>query len=202
MHVIIFGGFVGSGKTSLIISLAQFLVRKEPTRNPAVVIIENEIGEVGIDQKVLSSYGLAVKELFSGCICCQLTADLVMTVNNLTEQVGPPWVIVEATGLAYPGKVLDTLKKYGKGIGSMKTVTVVDSQRWEEISTVAPILAETQVADGNVILINKTDLVTEEELQSVENHVVRLNPESGVYRISAAGQIHDDIWEKTELHNG
>jgi G3E family GTPase len=198
MQVIIFGGFVGSGKTSLILSLAHFLTRRRKPERPSLVIIENEIGEIGIDQKVLASRGLVVKELFSGCICCQLTADLITTLRDVADKIDPAWVIVEATGLAYPGKISDSLKKYGRGIERIRTVTVVDAERWEELVTVSPILVETQVAEGNVILINKTDLVDEAALQSVEDDVTRLNSRAFVYKVSAFGTIDDGLWEKMD----
>lgn len=139
MNLIIFGGFLGSGKTSLILSLAHFLVESENSIKSDLVIIENEVGEIGIDHKVLKSGGFSVKELFSGCICCQLTSDLITTLNDIYEKINAKWIIIETTGLAYPGKILGNLNKYGKGIESIRTVTVVDVERWDELTTVTPV---------------------------------------------------------------
>lgn len=196
MNLIIFGGFLGSGKTSVILSMAHFLVKSEDSIKSNLVIIENEVGEIGIDDKVLKSDGYSVRELFSGCICCQLTADLITTLNDIKENINPKWVIIETTGLAYPSKILDNINKYGKGIESIRTVTVVDAERWEELDTIAPVLVENQVSQGDTLLINKIDLVTETELQQVESRVRELNPKANVYKVSANIEVKDCIWKE------
>lgn len=202
MNLIIFGGFLGSGKTSLILSLAHFLVQKESTNKTNLVIIENEVGEIGIDDKVLKSDGFSVKELFSGCICCQLTSDLITTLNDIQENVNPKWVIIETTGLAYPGKILGSLNKYGKRIESIRTVTVVDVERFEELIEIAPVLIENQVFEGDNILINKIDLVTEQEIRLVESSVKKINERAAVYKVSANSEIKGSIWEEVVKNGG
>lgn len=203
MNIIIFGGFLGSGKTSTILSLARFIVEKEKSSvKPNLVIIENEIGETGIDDKVLKSSGYSVKELFSGCICCTLSADLTTMLNDIAERINPKWVIIECTGLAYPSKITDTLNKYGKGIESIRTVTIIDSERWEELLEIAPVLVETQVAEGNTLLINKIDLITEHELKHIEKDVAAINSKAKVYKMSANISISNNIWEEVTKING
>jgi Putative GTPases (G3E family) len=196
MNLIIFGGFLGSGKTSLILSMAHFLVESEDSMKSNLVIIENEVGEIGIDDKVLKSGGYSVRELFSGCICCQLTSDLITTLNDINEKINPKWVIIETTGLAYPGKILGNINKYGKGIESIRTVTVVDAERWDELSDITPVLIENQVSQGDTILINKIDLVTEVELEEVESRVKELNPKASIYKVSANIEVNDCIWKE------
>jgi G3E family GTPase len=196
MNLIIVGGFLGSGKTSIILSLAHFLVESEDSIKSNLVIIENEVGEIGIDDKVLKSDGYSVRELFAGCICCQLTSDLITTLNDINENINPKWVIIETTGLAYPSKILGNINKYGKGIKSIKTVTVVDAERWDELSAITPVLVENQVSQGDTILINKIDLVTEVELQEVESRVKELNPKASIYKVSANIEVKDCIWEE------
>lgn len=196
MNLIIFGGFLGSGKTSLILSLAHFLVESEEPIKSDLVIIENEVGEIGIDDKVLKSGGFSVRELFSGCICCQLTVDLITTLNDINEKINPKWVIIETTGLAYPGKILGSLNKYGKGIESIRTVTVVDAERWEELTEITPVLVENQVSQGDTILLNKIDLVTEVELRNVEGHVKDINSKAVLYKVSANKNVDDGIWKE------
>ncbi|MCL6477882.1 MAG: cobalamin biosynthesis protein P47K [Peptococcaceae bacterium] len=196
MNLILFCGFLGSGKTSLILSLAYYLVGEAKTDKPSLAIIENEIGEVGIDDKVLKSGGYEVKELFAGCICCQLTSDLVVTLNDLHEKYNPRWVIVEATGLAYPSSILGTVKKYGKGIESIKSVTVVDAERWDELTEITPVLVESQVTQGDTVLINKVDLVSPIDVKTVEEHIARINPNADIYKVSANKEIDKSIWRK------
>ncbi|ADK15126.1 MULTISPECIES: GTP-binding protein [Clostridium] len=201
MNLIIFGGFLGSGKTSLILSLAHFLVEKQSPNKQNLVIIENEVGETGIDDKVLKSKGLSVKELFSGCICCQLSSDLVITLNDLREKVDPEWVIIETTGLAYPSKILSTLNKYGKGIESIRIVSVVDAERFEELTEIAPVLIKSQISDGNTILVNKIDLVTDKQLKNIERSVKEVNPKATLYKVSANKDINDSIWKEVAKSN-
>lgn len=196
VNLILFGGFFGSGKTSLILSLAHFLVKKEGAKKTELVIIENEVGEIGIDNKVIETSGFTVKEMFSGCICCQLTASLTLALNDIAEKINPKWVIVESTGLAYPGKILNTIGRHSKSIDNAVTITVVDSQRWEEYCAATPVLAKTQVTDGDIIIINKTDLVTEEQLTYVKNRVTELNPKAQIHKVSANQNVEDSVWEK------
>lgn len=196
MNLIIFGGFLGSGKTSVILSLAHFLVESDDSIKSNLVIIENEVGEIGIDDKVLKSDGYSVRELFAGCICCQLTSDLITTLNDINEKINPKWVIIETTGLAYPSKILGNINKYGKGIESIRTVTVVDAERWEELSNITPVLVENQVSQGDTILINKVDLVTDTELKQVENRVKELNSKANIHKVSANIEVKDCIWEE------
>lgn len=196
MNLIIFGGFLGSGKTSLILSLAHFLVEGEGRAKTDLVIIENEVGEIGIDDKVLKSGGFSVKELFAGCICCQLTSDLITTLNDIDEKINPKWVIIETTGLAYPSKILSSLQKYGKGIESIRTVSVADAERWDELTTITPVLIENQISQGDTVLINKIDLVTDAELQEVEDYVKKLNSKAVLYKVSANEYIDNSIWEE------
>ena len=195
MNLIILSGLLGSGKTSLILSLAHFIVENEETAKSNLVIIENEVGDIGIDDKVLKSGGFSVRELFAGCICCQLTSDLIITLNDIDEKINPKWVIIETTGLAYPGKILGNLNKYGKGIESIRTVTIVDAERFNELTDIIPVLVETQVSQGDTILINKIDLVAESELEYVENCVKKLNEKAILYKVSATTKVNDYIWE-------
>jgi G3E family GTPase len=206
MKIIVFGGFLGSGKTSLIISLARFIVDMEqsgskPEANnkqeaAKLVIIENEIGKTGIDDKLLKKSGFEVRELFAGCICCTLANDLTSAVNQLAEETDVPWVIVECTGLAYPGRLIETLGKYGRGIESIRTVSVVDTERWDRLLGVTPELIQSQVSDGDIVLINKTDLASEKVLDKVENEVRGLNPEAFIQRVSAISPVDDSIWRR------
>ena len=95
-----------------------------------------------------------------------------------------------------------SLNKYGKGIESISTVTIIDSERWEELSTVAPVLVETQVAEGNTVLINKIDLITEDELVHIKKDLAKINSKAKVHKISANISINNNIWEEVTKING
>ncbi len=196
MKIIIFVGFVGSGKTSLILSLARHIVGDTPPAKPKLVIIENEIGDVSIDDKVLKTGGYNVTELFGGCVCCQLTSDLTNSINDIYDKYDPEWIIIEATGLAYPSKILDTLQKYGRGMTDIKTITVVDSERWTELIDITPVLLEKQISECGIALINKVDLVSKEVLDQVVNDVKKINPAAEIVKLSAVREIDTGIWGK------
>jgi G3E family GTPase len=90
MKVLIIGGFLGSGKTSVLLQLAKHIVAQEPKRDgTTVMIIENEIGDVGVDDKLLLSQGLAVKDLFAGCACCTSGGELLSDINTIMREVAP-----------------------------------------------------------------------------------------------------------------
>ena len=98
MRLLLFAGFLGSGKTTLIISIA----RQATEAGRRLCVIVNEIGEVGIDGEVLRVGDLEVKEITAGCICCQIGVDLVRTLRELEEGFRPDLVIIEASGIATP----------------------------------------------------------------------------------------------------
>lgn len=196
MKLLILGGFLGSGKTSLILSLAHYLVERETGERNKLVIIENEIGEIGIDNKVLNSDGLTVKELFAGCMCCTLASDLITTLLEIAERINPRWVIFEPTGLAYPSRIIETITKYGKGIESITNVTVVDAERWNELSEIAPVLVHNQLKGCDFILVNKIDLVGADELKNIVEQVKEDNSDASLYQVSAQKEIDSSIWGK------
>ncbi len=202
MNILLFGGFLGSGKTSVILQVAKYIVENtkvgcstHPSEDgkPSLVIIENEVGETGIDDKILKAEGLSVRELFSGCICCTLNAELTICLNEIQETMAPQWVIIETTGMAFPNRIAETIIKYGKGIESLKIIVVVDAERWDELSTVMPGLIEGQIAKANLILINKIDCLEPLQLSEIEESVRRLNPSAILYSISTHGEIDQQI---------
>jgi len=190
MKIILTGGFLGSGKTTFIRHLAEFLVKQEGKR---VVIIENEAGEVGIDDKLLSLDGFQVKEIFGGCICCQLTAELTVAVGQIRKQFNPEWIIVEATGLAKIASVIDTLKKYGKGFESVYTIVLTDAERWQELAEIMPDFVFSQVAAADLVLVNKIDQAPAVDLTGIISKIKEVNPQARVESISALNGIDENL---------
>ena len=125
MHLLLVTGFLGSGKTTLILSWPALRARRPP-----VAIIVNEIGEIGIDNQLMRQLDLDVWELFNGCICCTLTADLVTTLQKLDADYAPDLVIVEPSGAADPRNLLNALPYYrGRPLDGIRWVTVLDPLR-------------------------------------------------------------------------
>ena len=199
MKVLLFGGFLGSGKTSVILQAARYLAEEFPASGPdsgkpSLVIIENEVGEAGIDDKILKAEGLSVRELFAGCICCTLNAELTVCLNEIQEELSPEWVIIETTGMAVPSRIAETITKFGKGIDSLKTIVVTDAERWDDLITIMPGLIEEQIAEANIVLLNKIDCLEPEQVSEVEESIRIINSSARFYAISAQDKVDPQIW--------
>lgn len=181
-------GFLGSGKTTLIRQLAGYLV---VDREQKVVIIENEAGEVGIDDRFLAREGFQVREIYGGCICCQLTGELTLAVNQIAERFNPDRLIIEATGIARPSTILNTLRKYGKGIDDIFTVVVADTGRWEELSEIMPELIFAQISEADLVIASKIDEASEGALQSLREKVEEINPRAEVLAASLIKSLEE-----------
>jgi G3E family GTPase len=161
MHLLLFTGFLGSGKTSFIIPLAETVIEAKCR----VAIIVNEIGEIGIDNQLMRQLELDVWELLNGCICCTLTSDLVSTLQKLDASYSPDLVIVEASGAANPSNVLSALPYYhGKPLQSVKTVSILDPLRLQMLIDVMTPLITSQIQHADLIIVNKTDLASPDEV--------------------------------------
>jgi G3E family GTPase len=186
MRLLLFAGFLGSGKTTLILALA----RRVATSGLRVCIIVNEVGEVGIDGEVLRMGHLEVKEITGGCICCQIGPDLVRTLRELDERFRPHLVIVEASGVAAPPGVLDALKYYPvENLIGLETVTVVDGARFNELYEVITPLLDSQIVGADRVVVTKIDEATAVEVDGATEAVRRLTPAVPVYAVDAT---HED----------
>ncbi|MBU2700971.1 G3E family GTPase [Sporomusaceae bacterium BoRhaA] len=155
MHILLFGGFLGSGKTTTILQVARQITE---ARQETVAIIENEIGDAGVDDKLFQGSGIQVRPLFGGCVCCQITSDLVTAVNEIYQTINPDWLVVEMTGLAIPGNIVELVNKYCSAFATFKTVTIVDGGRWTELKEVLEPLVVAQVEKSDLVIVNKSDI--------------------------------------------
>jgi G3E family GTPase len=182
VNLAIVAGFLGSGKTTLILSVAQQLV----AAGSKVAIVENEAGEIGIDGELIRRVGLTVRELFNGCICCQLSADLVPTLEAIAAEISPDWVIIEPSGIAEPKRVLAALPYYrGPRLNMVRTLTLMDPTRIPEIFEVLTPLITAQIRAADVVVINKSDLASDEQLAATRTIVRQVNPRAPVVALSA-----------------
>lgn len=171
--VTVLTGYLGSGKTTL---LNRILTENHGQKYAVIV---NEFGEVGIDNDLLVESDEEIFEMNNGCICCTVRGDLIRTVQNLMKRRGAfDAIIVETTGVADPAPVAQTFFMDDDVRAAAKldaVVAVVDArhvlQRLKDTDE-----AEDQIAFADVILLNKTDLVSEEELAAVETRIREINP--------------------------
>jgi len=185
-------GFLGAGKTTL---LNHLLSEEHGLR---FAVIENEFGEVGIDEKILGSDKIKEKideeiiEVMNGCICCTVRGDLVETLKRLHGKVAKfDGVIIETTGLADPAPVAQTFL-VDEDIRALyeldAIVTVVDAKHLtarldDEKPEDVENEAQEQLAFADIVLLNKIDLVPEEaELQKIEARIREFNPNAQILR--------------------
>lgn len=192
MRIILFGGFLGSGKTTTMLQVAKYLTT---TRQETVAIIENEIGAAGIDDKLFSDSGFKVKKLFGGCVCCQITSDLLRAVDSIHTSLSPDWIMIEMTGLAYPSKTAQILKKHSTSYSAFKIVTIVDRGRWSELIAMLKPLVIGQVSGSDLIVLNKADIAGE-DLQKIESELREFDAHIKVVATSAVSKLPSDVLEE------
>lgn len=182
MRLLLFSGFLGSGKTTLIIRLAKALARD----GKRVAVLVNEVGEIGIDNQLMRRLGLDVRELISGCICCSLAGDLLQTLERLAAGYAPEIVIVEASGAADPGKVLEALPNFqGPAPERVSTAIVLDPLRLPMLFEVATPLITNQIVHANALIITKADVASEQEIAATRKIGAELNATAKVFVLAA-----------------
>lgn len=160
--MILVTGFLGSGKTQFL----QNYIECETAKSRFVGIIQNEIGKVGLDGKLLD-YDYSLVEIDEGCICCSLAGQLKTGVATLMEQSNPDTILVETTGVANPFNMLSELNELESVIDIDSIVCVVDGLNAKELWENYTIFRD-QVRAADVILLNKVDLMSKSEIERVE----------------------------------
>ena len=181
--VTVLTGYLGAGKTTLLNRILS-----EPHGKKFAVIV-NEFGEIGIDNDLVVNADEEVFEMNNGCICCTVRGDLVRIIDGLMRRKGKfDAIIVETTGLADPAPVAQTFfmdEAVGAKTKLDAVVTVADAKWLKERLKDAPE-AKNQIAFADVILINKTDLVTPAELTEIEARIRGINPYARLHRTERA----------------
>ena len=188
--VTILTGFLGSGKTTL---LNRILSEEHGKR---IAVIENEFGEVGIDQALVINADEEIFEMSNGCICCTVRGDLIRVLGNLMKRRDKfDYVLVETTGLADPGPVAQTFfmdDEIAAEFALDGIVTLVDAAHIEQQLGRSDESTE-QVAFADVLVLNKTDLVNGEPLDKLEARLREMNRMARVVRSERADVSVDTV---------
>lgn len=194
MKILILGGFLGSGKTTALLQLARYLAEaSEPDRENKVIILENEVGEVGIDDAYLRGGGFRVDTLFAGCACCTVSGELVSAAVRIHKEMDPEWLVIETTGIAYPRNMQENLKS---AVGyESRIVILVDAVRWNRLLVPMNNLLRGQLVGSDAVLINKTDLADAAALEKVESDILGFEPNAKIFRISALSVVPREVWQ-------
>ena len=185
--VTVLTGFLGSGKTTLLNHILSSMEHKMK-----FAVIENEFGDVGIDENILvESSEETIIEVMNGCICCTVRGDLTVALDNMYDRIKDfDGVLIETTGLADPAPVAQTFFVDEKVVERYKLdgiITVVDAKHIiQHLDDEKPEDVENesveQLAFADRIMLNKIDLVDEEELQVVEGRIKSINNHAPIYR--------------------
>jgi G3E family GTPase len=164
-------GFLGVGKTTMLINTV-----KKYFSDKKVAIIVNEFGDIGVDGNILSNVYSEVLEISEGCICCQLAQEFESGVIEIMNKYHPEIIFVETSGASEPFPIFLSLQNLGISVEGV--ICVVDSKNldsYKENST-----AKYQIGGSNIIVLNKTDLVTDMELEAIKSDVVKIKEEYNI----------------------
>src|SRR4051794_36069521 len=188
--VTVLTGYLGAGKTTL---LNRILT--EPHGKKFAVIV-NEFGEIGIDNDLVVGADEEVFEMNNGCICCTVRGDLIRIIEGLMKRRGKfDAIIVETTGLADPAPVAQTffVDQDVSDKARLDAVVTVADAKWLAARLKDAPEAKNQIAFADVIILNKTDLVTAEELADVEGRIRAINPYATLHKTQRAAVPLDAV---------
>ena len=177
--VTVLTGYLGAGKTTLL----NRILTESHGKKYAVIV--NEFGEIGIDNDLIVESDEEIYEMNNGCVCCTVRGDLIRVVEGLMRRPGRfDGIIVETTGLADPVPVAQTffMDDDVRAKTELDAVVALVDARHLPLRLKDSREAEDQIAFADVVIVNKTDLVSAEELARVEATVRAINPSARIYR--------------------
>ena len=182
--VTVLTGYLGAGKTTL---LNRILSENHGKRYAVIV---NEFGEIGIDNDLIVESDEEIYEMNNGCVCCTVRGDLIRVVEGLMRRPGRfDAIVVETTGLADPAPVAQTffMDEDVRSKTKLDAVVALVDAKHLPLRLKDSKEAEDQIAFADVVVLNKTDLVTPEELRDVEATVRAINPSAKIHRTQRSG---------------
>ncbi|MFH1785878.1 MAG: CobW family GTP-binding protein [Candidatus Micrarchaeota archaeon] len=165
--VTIVTGYLGSGKTTLLRKIIGETKKK-------IAILMNEFGNIAIDGKIIEGKNIKITELAGGCVCCSLAGELEEAMKEIIKTVNPDWMIVETTGVAEPSALAYDVMKNIEGVRLDAIVTVVDADALVKFTNLGHTGTE-QIELADVLIVNKSDLVTREQLVGIKQKLTTMN---------------------------
>jgi G3E family GTPase len=191
VHVL--SGFLGVGKTT---AVKDLLARRADRERIAVVV--NEFGTLGVDGALLSDCASCIlREVPGGCVCCTAMADLEASLEEVCDLVGPTRFVLEPTGLARPSELVDLLRgpRWAHRFDVRPVITLLDPQQDAERACRESALFRDQIETADVLVLNRCDLASEEEILRVEEWAGALAPPKLRIVRASHGVLPDEIWD-------
>ena len=176
--LIVLTGFLGAGKTSFLSHFIEY----QASRNLFVAVIQNEIGEKGLDARLLGQH-YAVEEIDEGCVCCTLIDNLTAAIDQIRQNYQPDFIIVETTGLANPANLLSELSELQDRLEFCSVTCVLDALNAGK-TIPAYAIQQDQIRVSDTIVINKMDLAEPDAIRNLEHKVRDLNPFCSMHKAS------------------
>jgi len=164
-------GFLGVGKTTMLTNTV-----KEHFSDKKVAIVVNEFGDIGVDGNILKNVYSEVLEISEGCICCQLAQEFESGVIEIINKYNPEMIFVETSGASEPFPIFLSLQNLGISVEGV--ICVIDSKNFDTYKDNST--AKYQIGGSNILVLNKTDLVSSVELESVKNDVIAIKEQYNI----------------------
>ncbi len=179
-------GFLGCGKTTLMVRLSRKLAGDGDRK---VALVVNEIGEIPVDGKIMEESGMRVKDIGGGCICCEVASTFAKTVYGLYKDFNPDHLLVEPTGVAVPNQVKLAARMSGRDarIQLGPAIVLFDATRPAELLDMDMLgqLVSTQVKDADMVAISKVDAIDGGEIEGIKEKIRELNPKAEIFPLSS-----------------
>jgi len=180
-------GFLGSGKTTVMMELARSIVK----RGHKAALVVNEAGDVPVDGKLLEISGLPVKEIFAGCICCSVVGDFVETLRALAGDPLLDYILIEPSGMADAPRLFASIEKHTQF--TVSKVLILDAPRLPLLLKAAGRLIRSQLETAGIILMNKLDALSVEQAAEARRLLPERAADAMLFETSALNGLPSDL---------
>ena len=177
-------GPLGSGKTTLLRQILTVVPRK-------LAILMNEFGEIAIDTKILQGKNVEIADLGGGCVCCSLLGEFEAAVAEIIATVNPDYLVVETTGVAEPDALVFDIQESLPQVRLDGVIAVIDADGMVKYPQVGHT-SRIQIESADILLLNKIDLVSEQELATITDKLHTLNEIAAIVPTTRC-QIDSDL---------